>query len=165
MVRILAATETTILFNKIADTFFHSAKINVDNRLAVNSITHNVRFSIILSISLLVSINLNCSLLNSSGREDVGLRRVHLRHPVGPLPRHARLQHLQRRKPLHGSLVPHVCKDLHLYELVITFNGCRLGNKSDLEIASQVRRSGYRHISSTTLGSLTFDSFLGKTCF
>ena len=54
-----------------------------------------------------------------SGRENVGLRRLHLCHALGPVPRHARLQHVQRRKPIHGPLVPHVCEDLHLHELVI----------------------------------------------
>ena len=52
------------------------------------------------------------------GCEDVSLCRIHIRDIVGSLPRHASLQHVQCWKPIHGPLVPHVCQDLHLHELV-----------------------------------------------
>ena len=54
------------------------------------------------------------------GRKDVGVRGDHLRHPVGPLPRPARLQqpgHHERVQAIPRPVVPHVRKDVHLHEL------------------------------------------------
>ena len=60
----------------------------------------------------------------STGRQDACVRGSDLRHPVGPLPRPPRLQQLRHHEQspaIPGSVVPHVRKDVHLYELVRFF--------------------------------------------
>ena len=55
------------------------------------------------------------------GGENVGVRGGHLRHFVGPLPRDARLQQLGHDEGIAavlGPVVPHVCQNMHLHELV-----------------------------------------------
>ena len=56
-----------------------------------------------------------------AGGEDADRRGDYIRDAVAAPPRHARLQHRGRPRPvggLHGSLVPHVRQNLHLHQQV-----------------------------------------------
>ena len=56
-----------------------------------------------------------------SGGENVGKCLCDIRYPMGSVPRNVGLQHIRTHAQLeaiHGPLVPHVCKNMHLHQLV-----------------------------------------------
>ena len=68
----------------------------------------------------LADVNLSLSFI-FPGSQNVGVRGLHLRHAVGPLPRPPRVQqlrHHERPEAVPRPLVPNVRQDLHLHELV-----------------------------------------------